>query len=148
MLVDRGFVRLDGQPLEREIVDLRRRNVGQRFDADADLGVLARLIFLVELDLRLQRRADILLGQQLLNAVLDRAVAARRRAGESPCILRMRFGGTLPGRKPGMRICGAMRFTSCSTRASMSSAGMVSMKARLRPSFSVSTVLMVTLLRS
>ena len=68
------FVGFDRQPLELEIVDLRRRNVGQRFEADLDLGVLAGLIAFVELDLRLQRRADLLLLEQLLDAVLDRAL--------------------------------------------------------------------------
>ena len=39
-----------------------------------DLGVLAGLILRIELDLRLDRRADVLLDQQLLDAVADRAV--------------------------------------------------------------------------
>ena len=117
---------------------------GSASSLDRDLGVLAGLILLVELDLRLQRGTDLLLGQQLLDASWTAPSSASPRSA-SPCILRMRLGGTLPGRKPGIRTCGAIRFTSCSTRASMSLAGMVSMKARLRPSFSVSTVLMVTL---
>ena len=72
--VDRLVVDVDSQPLELQILDLRRGNVGQGLEADPDLGVLARLVFLVELDLGLQRRTHILLGQQLLDAVLDRAV--------------------------------------------------------------------------
>ena len=52
----------------------RRRNVGQRLEADLHLGVLAGLIAFVELDLRLERGADLLLVQQLLDAVLDRAL--------------------------------------------------------------------------
>ena len=62
LLIDRRLVSVDTQPLDRKIVDLRRRNVGKRFDANPDLGIAARLIFVVELDLRLQRGADILLG--------------------------------------------------------------------------------------
>ena len=69
-----SVVDLDRQPLELQILDLRRGDVGQSLEPDADLGVLAGLVFLVELDLRLQRRAHLLLGQQLLDAVLDRAV--------------------------------------------------------------------------
>jgi hypothetical protein len=38
----------------------------------------------------------------------------------------MRLAGTLPGRKPGMRICGATDFTSASMRAMMSLAAIVS----------------------
>ena len=104
---------------------------------------LPGVVAFVELDLRLERRADLLLVSSCWTPSWTAPWSASPRR-LSPCILRIRLGGTLPGRKPGMRICGARRFTSCSTRASMSSAGMVSMKARFRPSFSVSTVLMVT----
>ena len=50
-----------------------------------------------------------------------------------PCILRIRLAGTLPGRKPGMRTCGATFFSSTSTRASMSLAGMVIRVGALQP---------------
>jgi len=44
----------------------------------------------------------------------------------SPCIFLTRLAGTLPGRKPGMRMRGAIFFTSRSIRASISLAAMVS----------------------
>ena len=71
LLVDRCFVGFDRQPLELQPVDLGRRDFGQRLEPDADFGVLAGLIFLVELDLRLHRRAQLLLA----------AAAAGRRPG-------------------------------------------------------------------
>ena len=118
---------------------------GSASSLDRDLGVLARLILLIELDLAAgapgARSAP---GAAAGRRPGPRPASASRRSA-SPCIFRMRFGGTLPGRKPGMRTCGASRLTSCSTRASISSAGMVSMKARFRPSFSVSTVLITCL---
>jgi hypothetical protein len=43
----------------------------------------------------------------------------------APCIFLTRLGGTLPGRKPGIRICGATLRNSPSTRASISFLGMV-----------------------
>ena len=73
LLVDRRLAGLDRQPLELEPVDVGRGHVGQRFQANRDLGVLAGLIVVVELDLRLHRRAQLLLGQQLLHALLDGA---------------------------------------------------------------------------
>ena len=74
LLVDGGLIGIDRQPLQLQSLDLRRRNVRQRFDLHADLGVLARLIFLVELDLRLESGTDVLLREKLLHAVLHRAV--------------------------------------------------------------------------
>ena len=74
LIVDRGLIDIDRQPLELQAFDLRRRHVGQRFDADPDLGVVTGLIFLVELDLRLERGADVLLGEQLLHAILHRPI--------------------------------------------------------------------------
>ena len=74
LLVDRGIVHLDVQALKLDPVDVRCRHIRQSFDADGDLGVLTRLILLVELDLWLKRRADVLLGEKLLDAVLHRAV--------------------------------------------------------------------------
>ena len=74
LLVHRGLVDFDGQAIELEIVDVGGRDLGKRFEADGDLGVLARLVALVEFDLRLQRRTDVLLAEQLLHAVLDRAL--------------------------------------------------------------------------
>jgi hypothetical protein len=41
----------------------------------------------------------------------------------APCIFLIRLAGTLPGRKPGMRTCGATFFTSASIRAAISFAG-------------------------
>ena len=53
---------------------MRRRNVRQRFKTHLHLSVLARLVSLVEFDLRLQRRTDIIVSEQLLHAILNRAL--------------------------------------------------------------------------
>jgi hypothetical protein len=70
----RLVVELDRQPLEVQILDLRRWNIGQSLEPNPHLGILAGLVFLVELDFGLKRRAHVLLGQELLDPVLDRAV--------------------------------------------------------------------------
>ena len=72
--VDHRIVGLGSQPLELDRVDLWLGNLGQRLDADADFGVLAGGVAFVELDLWLHRRADLLLGEQRLHAVLHRGV--------------------------------------------------------------------------
>ena len=57
-----------------DVVDLRSGNIGQRFEANRNLGILARLITLFELDLRLECGADVLLRKEPLHALLHRAV--------------------------------------------------------------------------
>ncbi len=63
---------LDCQPLELQRVDLGLGHVGQCLEPNLDLGILARGIGLVELDLGLHRRADLFLAEQALDALLDR----------------------------------------------------------------------------
>ena len=74
LALDRRVVGLDGQPLELEALDLRRGDFGQRLDVHPHFGVLAGRIGLVEFDLRLHRRPDLLLGDQRLDALLHRRV--------------------------------------------------------------------------
>ncbi len=74
LVLDRLFVDFDCQPLELEAIDLGRRNVRKRFEPDIDLGVLAGFVTFVELDLGLHGRAKLLVGQELLDAVLHRRV--------------------------------------------------------------------------
>ena len=110
LLLDCALVGFDGQALESDVVDLRSGNIGQRFKANRNLGILARLITLFQLDLRLECGADVLLRKGCTPSCTAPFSASPCRL--SPCILRMRFGGTFPGRKPGMRSAEASRFTS------------------------------------
>jgi hypothetical protein len=73
LLVDLLRIGLDHQPLELEPVDVGNLDVRERLEPDPDLGVLAGLIFVVELDLGLHRRAKVLLREKLLDPVLHRA---------------------------------------------------------------------------
>ena len=98
--VECGIVGLDRQPLETQAVDLGLGHVGQRFEADLDFGVLARLILIVQLNLGLHRRAQFLVGKELLDPVLDRAgqrIALQRVAVH----LADQVGGNLAGAKTG-----------------------------------------------
>ena len=74
LCIDRGIVCLGSQPLELHALDVGRRHVGQCFEPHLDFGVLALGIAFVELDLGLERRAELLVAQQPLDAVLHRRV--------------------------------------------------------------------------
>ena len=74
LLVDCLFVGLDGQAIEFDIVDVGLGDVGKRLQADLHFGILAVFVALSELDLRLERGADLLVAQQLLDAVLHRTL--------------------------------------------------------------------------
>ena len=98
--VERLVVGLDRQPLELELVDSRLGQVGQRLQLDAHGGVLAGAVILVELDLRLHRRAELLVREQLLHAFLDARVERLR--GEVVAVhLLDQVGGHLAGAKAG-----------------------------------------------
>ena len=71
--IDRRGIGLDRQSFEHQPVSRWGSDVGQRLQADANLGVLARGIAFVELDFGLHRRAQFLLAEQLLDAFLDRS---------------------------------------------------------------------------
>ncbi len=72
--VDLGVAGGHRKALQRDALDLRSRHVGQHFERDAELGVLAFRIVLVEVDGGLGRGTQLLLGEQGLDAVLHRAV--------------------------------------------------------------------------
>src|SRR5690606_2420650 len=73
LLVDLLVGHRDSQALELEPLDGRRLDLGQHLELDLELGVLALLVALVEVDLRLQRRAQLLLAHQRV----DRFAQAR-----------------------------------------------------------------------
>ena len=74
LLVDGAVVAFDRQPLELQAVDVGGGDLRQGLEADADLGILAGLVIFLQRDLRLHRRAKLLLLQQLLHAGLHRIV--------------------------------------------------------------------------
>src|SRR3569623_1901140 len=74
LLVDRAVVGRHRQALELQCLDRRSRHVGQDFQLDLHFGILAELVTVIEADRGLDRRADLLVGDQLLDAFLDRAV--------------------------------------------------------------------------
>src|SRR5690606_25974313 len=73
LLVDLLVGHRHGQSLELEALDRRRLDLRQHLELDLELGVLALLVALVEVDLRLQRRAQLLLAHQRV----DRFAQAR-----------------------------------------------------------------------
>ena len=74
LLVDLAVGDGDRQPLQRQPVDRGGRHVGQHLQLDLDLGVLAGRVILAQLDRRLHRGTQRLVGDQLLDAVADRGV--------------------------------------------------------------------------
>ena len=100
LLVDRRIVHRHGQPLELELVDRRGRHVGQHFQRHLDLGILAGRIAFAQLDRGLHRGAQLVIGDDLLHAFLDRRV--ERVGGERLAVhLADQVGGHLAGSKAG-----------------------------------------------
>ncbi|MDQ0837706.1 hypothetical protein QFZ54_001490 [Sphingomonas faeni] len=64
----------NGQALELDAVDRGSWDLRQDFHIDLDHGVLADVIAVFQRDRRLHRRAKLLLGDERLNALLDRGV--------------------------------------------------------------------------
>ena len=94
--VDRRLVGLDRQSLELEAINLRRGHVGQDFELDLQFGILAMCIALDQLDRRRHCGAQLLLGDERLDAFLDRAV---ERVGLERFAVHLadKIGGNLPG---------------------------------------------------
>ena len=74
LLVDGGIIGRNAQAFQLQTVDRRGRNVGEHFQLDLHVGVLAEFIAIIKADRGLQRGAQLLLGDQALNALLDRGV--------------------------------------------------------------------------
>ena len=72
--LDRALVHGHDQPFELQAVDFRRLDLGQDFQLDVDLGVLAFLVALAQLDGGLHRGAQALVLDQFVDRGLDRVV--------------------------------------------------------------------------
>ena len=96
-----GFLgRLDRQALERDRIDRRGGNLGQHFERDLDLGILAGGIILIEVDRGLDGGAQIVVADRLVDAFLDRGV---ERVGVNRFAVHLanQVGGHLAGAETG-----------------------------------------------
>ncbi len=72
--IDLRISHVDGQTLQLQAFDAGRSDFGQHFQFDFHFGVLAEFEAFIQLDGRLHRGAQLVVGDQLLNAFLDRIV--------------------------------------------------------------------------
>ncbi len=73
-LVDFGIGHRHDQLLELEVVNGRHLDLGQHFELDGQLGVLALLVTVAQIDLGLQRRAQLVRAHQLVDRFAHRGV--------------------------------------------------------------------------
>ena len=72
--VDLRIADVNGQTLQRDTVNSRRRDGGQDFKVEINDRVLAWRIVVIQMHMRLRCRAKLVIGNRLLHAVLNRAV--------------------------------------------------------------------------
>jgi hypothetical protein len=101
-LVHSIVARLNRQTLQlqAEFLDLGRGNLGQDFKRDLDLGILAEREAFVQFHRRLHRGTQLVVGDDLLHAFLDRAVE-RVRLQTLAVHLANEVGGHLAGTETG-----------------------------------------------
>lgn len=135
-LVDLRVLDLGLGSLERDRLELDRRHVGQDLDRHGELEIGPSSNDVTSIFGRSAgRRSCVLIAWR------DPSLTVSSRTSPStrlPCCLRNRVTGTLPGRKPGMRIVRPRSVRRVEMRPSISEAGTVILYSRLRPSAFVS----------